>query len=178
VNLIVTMVLGGLWHGAGWTFLCWGTLHGLYLVVNHYWRGLVGRRSGAAYRVFAWTMTMLAVVVAWVLFRADGFGTAASVLQSMFVPGSTGTADVAPLVARGLGWAAVAIGIVAVVSLPSVLEITRYPWSTPGLPIEHDGLVPVTRTVPSLVAAVLLGLVAAVAFAKLPDPGVFLYFNF
>ena len=38
VNLIVTMLLGGLWHGAGWTFVLWGALHGVYLVVNHLWR--------------------------------------------------------------------------------------------------------------------------------------------
>ena len=40
LNLLATMVLGGLWHGAGWTFVIWGALHGLYLVVNHAWRAL------------------------------------------------------------------------------------------------------------------------------------------
>ncbi|HEX2727061.1 MAG TPA: MBOAT family O-acyltransferase, partial [Beijerinckiaceae bacterium] len=45
-NLMITMVLGGLWHGAGWTFVIWGALHGLYLVVNHLWR-MLGARLGA-----------------------------------------------------------------------------------------------------------------------------------
>ena len=37
-NLLITMLLGGLWHGAGWTFIIWGGLHGLYLAINHFWR--------------------------------------------------------------------------------------------------------------------------------------------
>ena len=39
-NLMITMLLGGLWHGAGWTFVIWGGLHGIFLVINHAWHGL------------------------------------------------------------------------------------------------------------------------------------------
>src|SRR6201987_5576115 len=71
VNLMVTMLLGGLWHGAGWNFLIWGGLHGGYLVVNHLWRtGRKGTATSPGGRVVCWLLTFLAVVVAWVFFRA------------------------------------------------------------------------------------------------------------
>ncbi|MFI4982293.1 MAG: MBOAT family O-acyltransferase, partial [Nevskiales bacterium] len=88
-NLLVTMVLGGLWHGAGWTFLVWGALHGIYLVVNHAWRAarqMLGIREGAcgiAGRLAAWSLTFLAVVIAWVFFRAPDLRTALDVLAGM-----------------------------------------------------------------------------------------------
>ena len=65
-NLITTMLLGGLWHGAGWTFILWGGLHGVYLSLNHWWRKLKTPFPGW----FAWIITFLAVVFSWVLFRA------------------------------------------------------------------------------------------------------------
>ncbi|MEH3045542.1 MBOAT family O-acyltransferase [Sphingomonas adhaesiva] len=176
-NLLATMALGGLWHGANWTFLIWGALHGFYLIVNHAWRAVMGTGDNAARRVGGWLVTMLAVIVAWVLFRAENFHSALSVLSSMVGLNGAGTVQ-GFLVARTIGWIAVAVGVVIVVILPNVLEIVRYPESTPGLPIEHDGLRPVARQPSPLVAAAALGCIAAFAFAKLPDPGVFLYFNF
>ena len=84
VNLMATMVLGGLWHGANWTFVAWGALHGVYLTVNHWWRNLRGgRRPGLIGRAAGWTLTFLAVVVAWVFFRADTFHGALAVLRGM-----------------------------------------------------------------------------------------------
>ncbi|WP_395331115.1 MBOAT family O-acyltransferase [Novosphingobium sp. BL-8H] len=177
-NLLATMALGGLWHGASWTFVLWGVLHGLYLIVNHAWNAMVpGRSASAMTRALAWLLTMLAVVVAWVLFRAESFASAASVLLSM--GGWHGQGTVAGfLFARPLGWTAVIAGWIVVTQLPSVLELARYPQSTPGLPIEHDGIVPVRRETRPWAAAAALGAIAALAFARLPDPGVFLYFNF
>src|SRR3546814_7968914 len=67
VNLMLTMLLGGLWHGAGWTFIVWGALHGAYLVVNHLWVWLRGASPAPAHPLFrlaAWALTFLAVVVA------------------------------------------------------------------------------------------------------------------
>jgi D-alanyl-lipoteichoic acid acyltransferase DltB (MBOAT superfamily) len=87
VNLFLTMLLGGLWHGAGWTFVVWGALHGVYLIVNHAWRELVDRlgldRQQRAYRLFAFLCTFLAVVVGWVFFRATSFGAALRILEGM-----------------------------------------------------------------------------------------------
>jgi len=83
-NLMITMLLGGLWHGAGWTFVLWGGLHGLYLMVNHGWRRLLPVTSENVFRkVFGWTVTMLAVVVAWVPFRAETMEGASQVLGAM-----------------------------------------------------------------------------------------------
>ena len=76
-NLMLTMLLGGLWHGAGWTFVIWGGLHGLYLVLRQAWQ----RAFGAA-RVYRWLhwwpplLTFLAVMLAWIFFRAPDVATA------------------------------------------------------------------------------------------------------
>ncbi len=76
VNLFITMLLGGLWHGAGWTFVLWGGLHGLYLMINHGWHyvkkkfGLQMLDNNPAWRFFAWILTFVSVVNAWVFFPA------------------------------------------------------------------------------------------------------------
>ena len=90
LNLMITMVLGGLWHGAGWTYVLWGGLHGVYLVINHGWRSL--RRSlgqnpqeplSRPMHVLAVLITFLAVVAAWVVFRADNISSATNILKGM-----------------------------------------------------------------------------------------------
>ncbi len=90
INLFVTMFLAGLWHGAGWTFVFWGVLHGVYLVINHAWqaarKGLFGHdltRSTTAGRYAGTLLTFLAVVVSWVFFRAESFGAAKEILKGM-----------------------------------------------------------------------------------------------
>lgn len=86
-NLMTTMLLGGLWHGAGWNFVIWGGLHGIYLVFHQMWRALLTRMhlqpSGRIYSTFAWLITMLCVVVGWVFFRATTLDGALGLLQSM-----------------------------------------------------------------------------------------------
>lgn len=87
-NLMATMLIGGIWHGAGWTFLLWGFLHGVFLLVNHAWRELAGTRqqshptSGLGSAV-CWFATMLAVFVSWVPFAAPNFASAKAVLMGM-----------------------------------------------------------------------------------------------
>ncbi len=88
VNLMVTMVLGGLWHGAGWTFLIWGALHGVYLIVNQAWRWIRTRpgMNGSFGRAGVWTarfVTLIAVMIGWVFFRAPDVGTAFAMLRAM-----------------------------------------------------------------------------------------------
>ena len=89
-NLILTMLLGGLWHGAGWTFVFWGFLHGIYLTVNHGWllmrSKILGHdleKSTLIGRTIGTLVTFLAVVVSWVFFRAESFSSALSILRGM-----------------------------------------------------------------------------------------------
>lgn len=88
LNLMATMVLGGLWHGAGWTFVIWGALHGFYLVVNHGWqllRKAMGREAqhGKIGQFAAIALTFLAVVIGWVFFRAQDVHAATQLLLGM-----------------------------------------------------------------------------------------------
>jgi len=89
-NLITVMLLGGIWHGAGWTFAVWGLLHGSYLLFNHAWHDLRARmgfdsaQSTWLGRLFAQALTLLAVIIAWVFFRSADLPTANSILGSMF----------------------------------------------------------------------------------------------
>jgi D-alanyl-lipoteichoic acid acyltransferase DltB (MBOAT superfamily) len=76
-----------LWHGAGWTFIIWGALHGFYLMVNHAWRGFKAKmgwgEGGRLAKLGAGALTFLAVVVGWVFFRADSFTSAMTMLHGM-----------------------------------------------------------------------------------------------
>ncbi|MEL6552314.1 MAG: MBOAT family O-acyltransferase [Cyanobacteria bacterium J06621_11] len=86
-NLMLTMVLGGLWHGAAWTFVVWGTLHGGALILHKEWSKFA-RQIPALTRPSAWisllsvALTFYWVCIAWVFFRADSFGSAMAVLQA------------------------------------------------------------------------------------------------
>jgi D-alanyl-lipoteichoic acid acyltransferase DltB (MBOAT superfamily) len=82
-NLMLTMLLGGLWHGAGWTFVVWGGLHGLYLVLHHGWQAWYGPLGAGARTWWAWPLTFVAVVLAWVMFRAPDLATAVEIWRGM-----------------------------------------------------------------------------------------------
>jgi D-alanyl-lipoteichoic acid acyltransferase DltB (MBOAT superfamily) len=80
VNLMVTMLLGGLWHGANWNFVFWGCLHGAYLTTNHLWRGL-GYRPLPATAGSA--ITLIAIIFAWVPFRSPSLSATLSIWSGM-----------------------------------------------------------------------------------------------
>ncbi len=86
-NLMITMLLGGLWHGAGWPYVVWGGLHGLFLIINHGWQALRERlgynNPGAVWGLIAAVITFLAVVFAWVFFRALSFTDAIAIIRGM-----------------------------------------------------------------------------------------------
>ena len=89
LNLFATFVLGGIWHGAGWTFVFWGVLHGTALVIHRLWQSLGFKLN----RVLAWFITFNFINIAWVFFRAKEFDDALKVLHGMFfgtviLPGS------------------------------------------------------------------------------------------
>jgi D-alanyl-lipoteichoic acid acyltransferase DltB (MBOAT superfamily) len=89
VNLMITMLLGGLWHGAAWTFVAWGALHGGYLCINHAWNNFGPKVSplfAPLANVAARLLTFVSVVVAWVFFRADSLDSALGILSKMADP--------------------------------------------------------------------------------------------
>ncbi|MCP2730046.1 MBOAT family O-acyltransferase [Limnofasciculus baicalensis] len=89
INLMITMLLGGLWHGAGWTFVFWGGLHGAYLVINHQWRSFRKSLGHDLKKTHWWSVglacfvTFIAVVVGWVFFRAENLNSAVAILKTM-----------------------------------------------------------------------------------------------
>jgi len=90
-NVMITMLLGGLWHGAAWNFVVWGALHGAYLAIERKLRAPLQRRfrqRGALPRLALYLGTFLAVSVTWVFFRAEGIRDAYDVLGAMFTGGA------------------------------------------------------------------------------------------
>lgn len=88
-NLFLTMFLGGLWHGAGWTFIVWGALHGLLLIINHLWirfnfGEMFNKIPKSILSVFYRFITFLCIVVGWVFFRSPDVLTALNLVSSMF----------------------------------------------------------------------------------------------
>lgn len=199
VNLMLTMVLGGFWHGAGWTFIAWGALHGSYLVVAHLWRDRVGWRLP---RLVAWALTFNAVVVAWVFFRAKDMDSAVSILTSM--AGFNGLA-LPPVAGRMLGGAvgwlaplgvvvdagrlnflpdlfgmALMVAMLAIaLFLPNSMQLTAHYY-----PALHEaGLRQAMRQSawrwrPRRVWAVAVAAMALAVGVSLGKPTEFLYFNF
>lgn len=129
-NLMITMLVGGLWHGASWTFVVWGGLHGLYLMINHGWRAVSERVviAGRPLRMpplAGWALTMMAVAFAWIFFRAPTFEHAAVILQSM--------AGLTPDLASGLAAARVDGAAAAPADLSLTERVLVASWTLEGL---------------------------------------------
>jgi len=128
VNLMVTMFLGGLWHGAAWTFVVWGCLHGAGLAVSHAWTAFRARGTGAAGRpagllLPSRALTFVFVVFGWVLFRSDSIASASVLYGGMLGRYGFGVPVWEPAVARE---AFVIAGLLAIAWFaPNTLEIVR-----------------------------------------------------
>jgi alginate O-acetyltransferase complex protein AlgI len=117
VNLMITMLLGGLWHGASWSFVVWGALHGTFLVVNHAWQFVRERAllpaistAPAALRLLgrglSIALTLGSVIVAWVFFRAPTAAVALHIVHDMFIPAGSATLGADSVSARSALWIA------------------------------------------------------------------------
>ncbi|MGE0155094.1 MAG: MBOAT family protein [Reyranellaceae bacterium] len=122
LNLMLVMLLGGLWHGANWTFVVWGGLHGLFLAVNHAWRHVAGSRI-ALPRPFPVLLTFLCATIAWVFFRAGSLDQALLVLQAMagHSPAPSWSAALLPPLLRDLPY--LLLAAVLAFACPNALEL-------------------------------------------------------
>jgi alginate O-acetyltransferase complex protein AlgI len=196
-NLMVTMLLGGLWHGAGWNFLIWGGLHGLYLCFNHLWQAWRG--TGAKIKTsrmmgvrglgkaFSWVITFLAVVFAWVFFRAQTAAAAFQMLGSLlgFEVGSSAYVssgvlrlmDLPILVGEErlllIGAGAVALALAVALWLPNVPQLFGYrEYRRPPEPAAWP------RWRPNLSWALLSAAAVAISLFGMWQRLEFLYFQF
>ena len=182
-NVMITMVLGGLWHGASWNFAIWGAMHGVGLVFNHAARLVLPHGDGATGRYAGRLATLLFVVVAWVPFRAESLDTALRVWAAMFV----WRGDVTILAGAAAAAWIVILGTIALVA-PNTQQMLGVP-SADAPPADADDAVRTEvgalqarsqlewRLTPgwALALGVLCG--AAIARAML-QPTSFLYFRF
>jgi alginate O-acetyltransferase complex protein AlgI len=201
LNLMVTMLLGGLWHGAGWNFLIWGGLHGLYLCVNHLWQAWRGGQAsasakglilkGIAIRGFAkglsWAITFFAVVIAWVFFRARSVDGAWQMLGGLFgfeagssayaSPGILRLMDLPLLVGEPrlllIGGGAVALSLAIALCLPNVPQLFGYREYRRAP--EQTSLL---RWRPNAAWALVSGLALAISLFGMWQRLEFLYFQF
>ena len=152
-NLVIVMFLGGLWHGAAWTFVIWGLYHGALLAVH-----AICRRRGwvPGSRALSVAATSLAVMVGWVFFRSGSLGDALRMLRAMVGLGA-GTGGNLALVGSPFAWVALALGLWLAWRLPDT-------W--------HLG-VPRSR-----LAAIALALVLLMCVFRFATPSPFLYFQF
>ncbi|MDR6290925.1 D-alanyl-lipoteichoic acid acyltransferase DltB (MBOAT superfamily) [Inquilinus ginsengisoli] len=200
LNVFVTMLLGGIWHGAGFTFVIWGAMHGLLIVACQAWRS--SRHHVPMPAALGWVLTMTTVVLAWVPFRAADFATAGRIYAAMF--GMTGELHVAALdyapsatleiiltaLLPGQAWnvwlslGAGLAGLLACLCLPNVQTLFRRHGV--GLPTHGyaDGIEPPAlgrlglAWRPSPATAVLAGILLAACILNLNDVSEFIYFRF
>jgi hypothetical protein len=196
-NLAIAMLLGGLWHGAAWTFVLWGALHGLMLMLNHAWHYL-RRRIGLPpgndlpmVRIAAWALTFIAVTSAWVLFRAASLESAQTILSAMYGNGARemyralmgyGATQVHLL--SGWQWSEssalwlLLVGSVAF-TLPNTYQLFRD--FRPVLierPLEEAASKPRLHWRPSRSWAVAMSLMLLIAILRIRELSPFIYFQF
>jgi D-alanyl-lipoteichoic acid acyltransferase DltB (MBOAT superfamily) len=186
VNLIVTMALGGLWHGAAWGFVLWGLFHGTGLAIQHGWQAFwsknrPNRPTGWPAVPSIWAgraLTLLFVMVGWVLFRSADVPTAQHVLAAMFglgpvpMPGS-------PLLVKAKTWWWLGALLAFVWWLPNTVEIMGRHTRLPA-PAGADTSAPRGWLRWEITArwACLAGLLLALSILGLSRAGEFLYYNF
>lgn len=124
VNLLVTMLLGGLWHGAAWTFVFWGAWHGFALILH---KEIKSRSLRKCPSIVSWSITMLIVMVGWVFFRASTFSQALDILQAMMT------------FRAGVEWyQPFVIAVIMVLGVCHVLKAKK--WGVRILELEHGSV--------------------------------------
>lgn len=179
LNLIITMLLGGLWHGASWTYVIWGGLHGLYLLINHAFRAFRGKKRTSL--LATWLSTLLTfgcVVVAWVFFRAASVERAFEIVQAMLFVQTFDFETALEYALHKYDLAILLLGCFAIVwALPNSMQI----FHVPNPPVTaHD--VPLlrnlTRWAPTPASALVYGALFTVCLLMFERTSKFIYFQF
>lgn len=187
VNIFIVMLLGGIWHGAGFTFLVWGALHGFYLLLNHAYRErlapLLPPRLLAAkiWLGLSWLVTFIAVVIAWVFFRASDYQVALAMLRAM----AGLTSNVSPmtegikLAPTALLFMALAVVVFVMPNSQTIIGVTGRmdPGEQNPNAIQYENRC-WWKWKPNIGWAALSGLVLAAVLVSLSKPSPFLYFQF
>lgn len=170
-NLMVTMLLGGLWHGAAWHFVAWGGLHGGLLVVNHKYDDFVKQQpwlqqihAEPVSKIFAGLLTFVLVVISWVFFRAETIPHALKMLKSMFLSFEPS------VVSSTTTWAPLLVALGAY-SIYALLNNTR------AYPVLASLSQRIVLTTPAKAALYAGAIFAAIGFAP-SAPSPFIYFQF
>ena len=177
LNLALTMLIGGLWHGAAWTFVVWGGLHGAYLVVNRAFDVVIRKRVPSLFatipaRAASWATTFVAVVAAWVFFRATSFGSAFSILGSMFT--DQGAGEASRLGLTGYDWSLFVVAAFFAFIAPNAAQFMRF-----DAPNERVTPVPAWMTWrPTPLYMTILGIIGFLAILATQKNNEFIYFQF
>lgn len=164
-NLLITMILGGLWHGAAWHFVAWGAFWGAVLVIDRARQAFVPLGGGRARTIIGWLTTQLIVLVGWVLFRAASVADAGVMLLAMFTYHPT-----VELAALRAALATVAVAVISAGAVAVLLGLVKPPsswWLRLPVPIQP------------VAAGVAMAIALAVTFAVAPATAQkFIYFQF
>jgi alginate O-acetyltransferase complex protein AlgI len=194
VPLITTMFISGLWHGAGYGFIIWGLLHGVFLTINHAWRAFVAHRwrNRASYdhimKPAGFVLTFVSVIAAMVFFRAQTVSSALDVAKGLFGLNGLALGRRAQAIAETYGtdiqktamWIAILLFIALV--CPNTLQILA-PYE-PALGVKPQSIAPVIGKIgipawsPSVPWAIAISIVAVVAILSTGGPSEFLYWQF
>jgi hypothetical protein len=161
-----------LWHGANWTFVFWGGLHGLYLILNHAWRTII-KKLGFTVEVSRWWnivgtfITFISVVVGWVFFRSPNFHTSSIMLTSMAGFATSGNQVEIDAVRF---WQLFGIGAFVVWLMPPTHLIFSFP--------QHSFFSRVTKPKLTYISGAVLGLLFGVCVLRMHHVSEFLYFQF
>ena len=167
LNLLITMILVGFWHGAGWTFIIWGAMHGIFLAIHRIYRWGIGKHqpNNLSYKILSHILTFIAIVSAWVFFRATSLEQAAHILGSMFgfVPSNHFYAGSEKAILY------IIMGYAACMTLPSSMAYFRM--------AEQEGPIKL-RFRPHLKSAIAISVIFCLSLMMLSRVSEFLYFQF
>ncbi|WP_213953190.1 MBOAT family protein [Variovorax sp. dw_954] len=178
INLFLTMLLGGLWHGAAWTFVIWGALHGGYLMVNHLWNAKVRRNvpPGRIAKVLGWLLTFLCVMIAWVVFRAESMTAAVEIYKGMLglhgVPDGAFGEFIVPY-RKPEFFQTLLVALVVCLALPPTITLER--WVPQPIFLATR---PRAGSIATVVMALLTVTMLAFCVSQLGSYSPFLYFQF